>query len=64
MSDKMFYPISSKLMCHNMKLTTLNDVLRSIENIDSGKAFEIKMTDEEIAQSRKCIDEMIRLGNA
>lgn len=47
-----------------MKLTTLNDVLRSIENIDNGKAFEIKMTDEEIAQSRKCIDEMIRLGNA
>lgn len=62
--DKDFYILSKKILCPNMKLTTLNDVLRSIENIDNGKAFEIKMTDEEIAQSRKCIDEMIRLGNA
>lgn len=61
--DKDFYILSKKILCSNMKLTTLVDVLRSIEGIDNGNAFEIKMTDEEIAQSRKCIDEMIRLGN-
>lgn len=60
--DKDFYILSKKILCPNMKLTTLVDVLRSIEGIDKGNAFEIKMTDEEIAQSRKCIDEMIRLG--
>lgn len=60
--DKDFYILSKKIICPNMKLTTLVDVLRSIEGIGNGNAFEIKMTDEEIAQSRKCIDEMIRLG--
>lgn len=60
--DKDFYILSKKILCPNMKLTTLVDVLRSIENIDNGAAFEIKMTEEEIAQSRRCIDEMIRLG--
>ncbi len=60
--DKDFYILSKKIICPNMKLTTLTDVLRSIENIDSGGAFEINMTDEEISKSRRCIDEMIRLG--
>lgn len=60
--NKDFYILSKKILCPNMKLTTLIDVLRSIENIDNGGAFEINMTAEEIAQSRKCIDEMIRLG--
>lgn len=60
--DKDFYILSKKIICPNMKLTTLVDVLNSIEGIDNGKAFEILMTPEEIAQSRKCIDEMIRLG--
>lgn len=61
--DKDFYILSKKILCPNMKLTTLVDVLRSIENIDNGGAFEINMTPDEIAQSRKCIDEMIRLGS-
>lgn len=61
--DKSFYILSKKIICPNMKLTTLVDVLHSIENIDNGGAFEINMTDEEISRSRRCIDEMIRLGN-
>lgn len=60
--DKKFYPLSKNLVCRNMKLTTLPDVYNSLKGIETGEAFEILMSDELIAQSRKCIDEMIRLG--
>ncbi|MDO4944020.1 MAG: quinolinate synthase NadA [Ruminococcus sp.] len=60
--EKDFYILSKKIMCPNMKLTTLIDVYKSCQGVDDGSAFEIKMTDEEIASARVCIDEMIRLG--
>ena len=56
--EKEFYILSKKILCPNMKLTTLMDVYKTCE----GGGFEIKMTDEEITSARKCIDEMIRLG--
>ncbi len=59
---KKFYPLSDKIICRDMKLTTLPDVYNSLKGIETGEAFEILMSDELIAQSRKCIDEMIRLG--
>ncbi|MBR3760565.1 MAG: quinolinate synthase NadA [Ruminococcus sp.] len=62
--DKKFYPLTKNLVCNNMKLTTLPDVYRSLLGIANGdgSAAEIIMDDEMIAASRKCIDEMIRLG--
>ena len=62
--DKEFYVLSKDLICPNMKITTLMDVYKTCEGIgeDSGKAFEIEMTDEQIAKAKVCIDEMIRLG--
>lgn len=60
--DKKFYILSKKILCPNMKLTTLMDVYNSCKGIGENGAFEIKMTDEEIAASRVCIDEMLRLG--
>lgn len=60
--EKKFYPLSKKIVCPNMKLTTLMDVYNSLKGIDNGEAFEIHMTDEQINSSRRCIDEMIRLG--
>lgn len=60
--DKKFYILSKKFICPDMKLTTLVDVLNTIEGIDNNTAFEIKMTDDEIAKSRRCIDAMISLG--
>ena len=57
--DKRFYPLSKKLICHNMRLTTLMDVYNCVRG-DGGA--EITMESELIAASRKCIDEMIRLG--
>jgi len=61
--DKEFYILSKKIVCPNMKLTTLVDVYKSVKGVNDGTAFEIIMSDEEIAKSRKCIDEMIRLGS-
>ncbi len=62
MPDKEFYNLSKKILCPNMKLTTLMDVYKTLQNLDNGKAFEIKMDDELIRKARVCIDEMIRLG--
>ena len=60
--EKKFYPLLKKIICPNMKLTTLMDVYNSLKGINNGEAFEIYMTDEQINFSRRCIDEMIRLG--
>ena len=60
--EKKFYPLSKKIVCPNMKLTTLMDVYNSLKGINNGEAFEIYMRDEQINSSRRCIDEMIRLG--
>ncbi|MGN1134137.1 MAG: quinolinate synthase NadA, partial [Oscillospiraceae bacterium] len=49
--EKKFYILSKKILCPNMKMTTLMDVYNSckaIDSADSSDAFEIKMTDEEI----------------
>ncbi|MCM1298055.1 MAG: quinolinate synthase NadA [Firmicutes bacterium] len=58
--DKEFFPLSKKLICPNMKITTLVDVLNTLEAPEKG--FEIKMTQAEAEQAKKCIDEMLRLG--
>lgn len=62
--DKKFYPVTKDIVCHNMKLTTLPDVYRSLLSIANGdgNASEIIMDNETINASRRCIDEMIRLG--
>jgi len=62
--DKRFFAMSKKIVCQNMKLTTLMEVYNSVRSIGSGdgEAFEIFMSDDEIASARKCIDEMLRLG--
>lgn len=57
--DKMFYPLSKDCICHNMKATTLVDVL----NCCKGEFGEEIALDKEIYEgAKKCIDEMIRLG--
>lgn len=61
--DREFFPLSKKILCPNMKLTTLPDVYRSLIGISSRKAVEIVMDDELIFKARRCIDEMIRLGD-
>lgn len=57
--DKRFYPLSKDCCCHNMKLTTLNDVYNCI----TGKAGEEIILDEETRlKAKACLDKMIELG--
>lgn len=57
--DKMFYPLSKDCICHNMKATTLVDVLNCCKG-DFGE--EIILDDYVYTEAKRCIDEMIRLG--
>lgn len=57
--DRNFYPLSKDCVCHNMQATTLTDVYRSVLGT-GGK--EIILPEDVIVDSKKCIDEMLRLG--
>ena len=57
--DKRFYPLSPKLLCPDMKLTTLPEVLLALQ----GKGGEaIELDEFTMREARKCIDKMIELG--
>ncbi|MCM1053926.1 MAG: quinolinate synthase NadA [Bacteroides sp.] len=56
--DKKFYPLSKELICPNMKLTSLPDVLEAV----SGGGEKIELPSDTINAARKCIDRMIELG--
>lgn len=57
--DKKFFALSKKLICNDMKLTTLVDVYDSM----TGKSgLEIEMSDELIRKSSVCINKMLELG--
>ena len=57
--DKKFYALSKNSVCYNMKITTLADVYDCVNGTGGD---EILLTNEEIRDARKCIDEMLRLG--
>lgn len=57
--DKKFYPLSKNLVCHNMKLTTIVDVLNCVKGIGGE---EIKLDEDVRLGAKRCIDKMIELG--
>lgn len=57
--DKNFYYLSKKLICPNMKSSTLMDVYNAVRGVGGE---EIVLDDDTITKARVCIDEMIRLG--
>lgn len=57
--DKTFYPLSKDCICHNMKATTLVDVLNCCKGI-AGE--EINLDEDTRAKAKACIDKMIELG--
>ena len=57
--DKRFYYLSQKIMCRNMRLTTLMDVYNCLNNCGGE---EIELDKQTIEDARKCIDKMIELG--
>ena len=57
--EKKFYPLSKDLVCHNMRLTTLPDVLNCV----LGRGGEEIVLDEGLRlRAVKCIERMIELG--
>ncbi len=62
--EKKFHILSKKILCPNMKLTTLPDVYALCQAVGTSEADknEIVMDDELIRKARVCIDEMLRLG--
>ncbi len=57
--EKRFYPLSKKLVCHDMKLTTLTDVYRCVKD-DAGE--EIVLSEEVRLAAKKSLDAMLALG--
>ena len=51
--------MSKNLVCRNMKLTTLCDVLECVRG-EGGEVIEID--DETANAARRCLDKMIELG--
>ena len=57
--DKQFYQLSSRLLCNDMKATTLVDVYQTLVD---GTGKEIDLDNDTIAKARICIDKMLELG--
>lgn len=57
--DKKFYPLSKHLVCSDMKLTTLADVLACCKG-EGGE--EIILDEQTRLDAKKCIDKMIEYG--
>ncbi|MGN0590252.1 quinolinate synthase NadA [Ruminococcus sp.] len=60
--DKRFYNLSKKLICPDMKLTTLMDVLHTLRDISGGQAQEILIPAQIQQAAQRSIEEMLRLG--
>ncbi len=56
--DRKFYPASAAALCSNMKKTSLEKVLWSLEEMK----YEIKVREETAKAARKAIDRMISAG--
>ena len=56
--DKEFILISDKMLCESMKLTTLNEILFSLEN----EVNEITLDEEVRKLSSKCIERMLEVS--
>lgn len=57
--EKRFYPLSKKLICPDMKLTTLPDILNILEGVGG---VEIEMDGDTIEKASRCINKMLELG--
>ena len=57
--NKRFYPLSKDLVCHNMRITTLRDLLACCAG-QGGE--EIVLDAETLRAARRCLDRMIAYG--
>ena len=56
--QKRFYPLSKDLVCHNMKITTLADLLACCK----GEGEKIELEESLRLSAKKCLDRMIAYG--
>lgn len=59
MPNKKFYILSKNLICRDMKITKLTDILAFLKGENT---TEIVIEEETLKKARHCIDEMLRLG--
>jgi len=57
--DKRFYPLSARLICPDMRLTTLTDILHILQGCGGE---EITLSEETMDKALVCIDRMLALG--
>ena len=57
--NKTFYPLSKRLICSDMRLTALPDVLAALNGTGG---IEIELDDDTMREARVCIDRMIEMG--
>ncbi len=57
--DKLFYPLSARLICQDMRLTTLPEIYNILKGIGGEK---ITLEENVRLKAKHCIDEMLRLG--
>lgn len=55
---KEFMPVSERALCPNMKLTTLEKLLWSLEDMK----HEIILPEEVLRDAKKCVDRMVEIG--
>jgi quinolinate synthase len=55
--DKLFFPASKKMLCKNMKKISLEDILRSLENMEG----EVKVPEEIRVPALNAVERMINL---
>ncbi len=58
-TDKKFYPLSMDCVCHNMRITSLFDVLSCLKGQGGDEIFLDSQTQK---AAKRSIDEMLRLG--
>ena len=56
--DKVFYPISSHVTCPNMKKTTLEKVLWSLEDMK----HRVEVSGDIAEKARRCIEAMLNVS--
>ena len=57
-SDKAFYPVNDRLLCPNMKKTSLEKVLWSLEDLESRVTVEAGIA----GRARRAIEAMLEVG--
>lgn len=57
--NKRFYPLSKRLICSDMRLTQLPDVLAALSG---NGGLEIELDADTLREARVCIDRMIEMG--